>query len=71
MNEELKALDNNQTWEIVKLIPRKKVVSCRWVCKIIYKSDVTVEWHKTKVVARGFSQTYGEDYKEPLQLLQR
>ena len=64
MKEELRALDDNKTWEIVRLPSGKKTVGCRWVYKTKYKSDGSVERHKARLVARGFTQTYGEDYKE-------
>ncbi|KAK9182889.1 hypothetical protein WN944_026037 [Citrus x changshan-huyou] len=64
MHEELQALDENKTWNIVKLPHGKKIVGCRWIYKIKYISDGTIERHKARLVARGFTQTYGEDYKE-------
>ena len=64
MHEELQALDENKTWNIVKLPHEKKIVACCWIYKIKYRSDGTIERHKTRLVARGFTQTYGEDYKE-------
>ena len=64
MHEELQALDENKTWNIVKLPHEKKIVACCWIYKIKYRSDGTIERHKARLVARGFTQTYGEDYKE-------
>ena len=64
MHEELQALDENKTWNIVKLPHGKKTVGCRWIYKIKHRSDGTIERHKARLVARGFTQTYGEDYKE-------
>lgn len=64
MKEDLRALDKNKTWDIVKLPPGKKIVGCRWIYKIKYNSDGTVERDKARLVAREFTQTYREDYKE-------
>lgn len=69
MEEELHALDKNKTCDIVRLPPRKKTVGCHWVYKTKYKSDGTVERHKARLVARGFTQTYGVDYKETFALI--
>jgi hypothetical protein len=44
MNEELKALRKNETWEIIPLPKGKKHVGCKWVYKIKYNSD---ENHRT------------------------
>ena len=64
MVEELNALEENNTWSIVKLPPRKKVVGSRWVYKTKLKADGSIERHKAKLVARGFTKTFGVDYKE-------
>lgn len=31
IQEELQALDDNNTWDIVQLPPGKKIVGCRWI----------------------------------------
>ena len=56
MRKELLALDENHTWEVVKLPEGKKPIACRWVFKIKYKADGTVERHKARLVAKGFTQ---------------
>lgn len=35
MQEEMKALYKNKTWDLVKLPSGKKVVECKWVYLII------------------------------------
>ena len=64
MNEEMSALEKNQTWEIVNRPSDKKAVGCRWVYNVKYKSDGTLERNKARLVAKGFTQTYGVDYEE-------
>nr|AEJ72555.1 putative retroelement polyprotein [Malus domestica] len=64
MDEELRALNENKTWSITKLPKGMRAVGCRWVYKTKFKSDGLVERHKARLVARGFTQTYGIDYKE-------
>lgn len=64
MQEELKALDQHQTWSITKLPKGKRAVGCKWIYKIKFNSDGSIERHKARLVARGFTQTFEVDYKE-------
>jgi Reverse transcriptase (RNA-dependent DNA polymerase) len=64
MKEELKASEKNKTWVIVQLPKEKKSVGCKWVYKIKYNSNETVERYKTRLVIKGYTQTYGIDYQE-------
>ena len=64
MDDEMLALIQNQTWELVDLPGGKKPVGCRWVYTIKYNSDGSLERYKARLVARGYTQTYGLDYKE-------
>jgi hypothetical protein len=64
MNEEMKALQKNSTWEVVDLPEGKIPVGCRWVFTIKYKADGTIERCKARLVAKGYTQTYGIDYME-------
>ena len=42
----------------------KKPIGCTWVFTIKYKVDGTLEIYKPRVVAKGYTQTYGIDYQE-------
>ena len=64
MLEEMAALDKNNTWIVTSLPAGKKVVSCKWVFTIKQTPEGKVERYKARLVARGFSQTYGVDYDE-------
>ncbi|KAM1401398.1 hypothetical protein ACFX1X_028606 [Malus domestica] len=64
MADELSALEENKTWSLVQLPPGKKAVGSRWIYKIKFKADGSIERHKARLVARGFTQTFGVDYKE-------
>lgn len=62
MNEEMKSLQKNATWEVVDLPIGKRPVGCQWVFTIKYKADGDIERLKARLVAKGYSQTYGVDY---------
>jgi Reverse transcriptase (RNA-dependent DNA polymerase) len=64
MEEELQALEKNNTWNIITLPKNKKPVGCKWVYKIKYNYGGTIERYKARLVAKGFTQTYGVDYQE-------
>ena len=64
MNEEMKSLQKNETWELVDCPPRKKPVGCRWVYTMKHKAYGTIERFKAQLVAKGYTQTYGIDYTD-------
>ena len=64
MNEEMKSLQKNETWELVDCPPKKKPVGCRWVYTVKHKADGTIEHFKAQLVAKGYTQTYGIDYTD-------
>ena len=64
MDEEMAALDGNETWDLVPLPKDKNVIDCKWVYKVKHNSDGTVSRYKARLVAKGYAQTYGIDYEE-------
>ncbi|KAI3703127.1 hypothetical protein L6452_28883 [Arctium lappa] len=69
MEEEIDALNQNQTWEFVPKLKDVKPISCKWVFKIKRRPDGSIERYKARLVARGFSQEYGMDYDETFSLV--
>ncbi|GJT27038.1 reverse transcriptase domain-containing protein [Tanacetum coccineum] len=57
MDSELEALEQNKTWTIEKLPPKKKALGCKWVFKIKYKSDGTIERFKSRLVILAITET--------------
>ena len=55
MRAEIDALENNQTWTLTSLPPGKKSVGCKWVFKVKYKPDGSVERYKACLIVKGFS----------------
>ena len=64
MKEEIQALEENKTWEVVTLPVGKKAIGCKCVYKIKYKANGEVERFKARLVAKGYSQQDGLDYQE-------
>lgn len=64
MEEEIAALEQNQTWELVPKPRDVKPISYKWVYKIKTRPNGSIERYKARLVARGFSQQYGLDNDE-------
>ncbi|XP_075108852.1 uncharacterized protein LOC142180699 [Nicotiana tabacum] len=64
MQEEIKALQKNNTWEIVNLPEGKKPIGCKWIYKVKYKATSEVERLKARLIAKDYSQQEGIDYQE-------
>jgi len=64
MAEEIKALEDNNTWEVMDLPPNKKPISCKWVYQVKHHSDGTIQCYKACLVICGDHQIEGIDYHE-------
>jgi histone deacetylase 1/2 len=54
------------------LVPPRKginVIDCKWVFKIKYKGDGSLDKYKGRLVAKGFKKRYGIDYEDPFSLV--
>ncbi|CAH9081001.1 unnamed protein product, partial [Cuscuta epithymum] len=64
MQHEIDALERTGTWIIQDLPPGKKPIYCKWVYKIKYKSDGSIDRYKARLVVCGNRQIQGIDYDE-------
>ncbi|KAL2253351.1 UNVERIFIED_CONTAM: Retrovirus-related Pol polyprotein from transposon RE2 [Sesamum indicum] len=62
MQQEIDALERNNTWEVSTLPPGKNCVGCKWIFKLKLKPGGTLERCKARLVTKGYSQKEGEDY---------
>nr|GEW72751.1 hypothetical protein [Tanacetum cinerariifolium] len=62
MNNEIEALNRNNTWTVCDLSVRKKAMGSKWLRKIKCKSTSEIKRYKARVVVKGFSQREGFDY---------
>jgi hypothetical protein len=71
MEEEIQAIQKNDTWELSALPPKKKTIGVKWVYKIKRTTDGGVDRYKARLVAKGYKQKYGIDYEEVFALVAR
>jgi hypothetical protein len=64
MDNEIQAIERNNTWELTELPTGAKVIGVKWIYKTKVNEKGEIEKHKARLVAKGYSQKYGIDYKE-------
>lgn len=64
MRKEFEYLESNQTLDVFRLPAGKKSIGCKWVYKIKYKADGSVERYKAGLVIRSDTQVEGGDFTE-------
>ena len=64
MQEEFKSLQDNETWELVPLPPKRKLVQCKWVYRNKVVDDGYDIKYKAISVSKVFSKFQGVHYTE-------
>lgn len=54
MHKELTALVENGTWQLANLPLEKKPIASKWVYRIKYNPDSTINRFKARVMAKGY-----------------
>eukprot|EP00253_Pinus_taeda_P009627 PITA_09627 len=65
MEEEIGAIEKNDTWELVDL-PQGNlhVIGVKWIYKTKRNVEGKIERHKIRLVVKGYKQQHGRDYAE-------
>ena len=64
MEEEMCALAENETWDLVDAPKGVKPIGCMWVYKVKYNTNNSVNRYKARLVVKGYTQQHDIDYDE-------
>ena len=64
MDDEITTIGKNHTWRLVDPPKNKDVIGLKWVIKRKYNEDGTVQKHRARLVANGYSQQPEIDFTE-------
>lgn len=64
IEEELTALNENHTWDIVTVPPDKTLIGSKWVFRAKRDQTGMICRYKARLCAKGFNQQQGIDYEE-------
>lgn len=62
LNEEMQAQLKNDPWDLVPATPSQNIVGCKWIFRIKYKYDGSIDPYKARLVAKSFHQIENLDY---------
>jgi hypothetical protein len=64
MDEEMNAIKENGTWELVDPVVGHRPIGLKWVYKVKKDSTDNVSKHKARLIVKGYVQRSGVDYEE-------
>lgn len=64
MNDEIDAIERNDTWELCDLPSEHKTIGVKWVFKTKFNEKGEVDKYKARLIAKGYKQKYRIDYTE-------
>lgn len=69
MPKKIEASELNNTRAVCSLPPGHTPIDCKWVEKLKFRVDGSIERHKAQLVAKGFTKKEGFDYFEAFSLV--
>jgi hypothetical protein len=64
MDEEIQAIEKNETWELTYSPAEKKSIRLKWVYKMKYKPKGEIDSYKARLVAKGYKHKPSTNYFE-------
>ena len=65
MEEEIVAINKNQTWILADLTAGKGSIGLKWIFKSKFNPDGSLKKNKGQLVVKGYAQVPGTDFSEP------
>lgn len=69
MQNELEALGKNNTWILIELLQGKKAIASKWVYRLKYKLNGSLDRYKVRLVTKDYNQLPGVDFHDSFQLV--
>lgn len=69
MKDEIKTLAENKTWVVIDLPEDARAIGSKWVYKVKYHSDCTLELYKARLVEKGYPQRVNTNFTETFSLV--
>ncbi|KAK0578635.1 hypothetical protein LWI29_013526 [Acer saccharum] len=64
MQEELNQFERNEVWTLVPKPKSTNIIGTKWICRNKFDKDGNIVCDKARLVAQGYSQIKGIDFKE-------
>ena len=64
MQVEIQSIEENNSWQLVSRPSHRKVIGVKWIFKVKFHSDGSLDKYKACLVAKGYAQKEGEDFDE-------
>jgi hypothetical protein len=64
MEDEIEVIEKNKTWKLIDRPQDKEIISVKWIYKIKYNVNCSIQRNKTRLVAKGYSQQLRVDFHE-------
>ena len=62
MEEEIQAMENDETWSVTSQPLGKRSIDCKWVFKNKYDTDGSISRHKACLAGKGYIQQEDIDF---------
>lgn len=64
VKDEIKSMEDNNVWDLVKLPQCSKLIGCKWIFKTKQDSNGNTKKYKACLIVKGFTQKENIDFKE-------